>query len=145
MTDSSGRVHPPAHGGEHGEGEHDHGNIPVPAVPGAGFVMIETQFVLRDFEGLLDRPAMPLDLDQGRDISVRRTPRGEAGHGPGAAVATDQEAMHPRFRSPPVMVGGVEMLQLHMGPDARPRAFPVPIRWRVNPGRRLRIARDRLG
>ena len=36
----------------------------MPAMPGAGLVMIEAEFVLGGLETILDRPAMSFDLDQ---------------------------------------------------------------------------------
>ena len=50
--------------GHHGEGEHDQRNVTVPAMPGAGFVVIETEFVLGGFETVLDGPAMSFDRYQ---------------------------------------------------------------------------------
>jgi hypothetical protein len=35
-----------AYDGHHGEGEHDKRDMPVPAMPGAGFVVIEAELVL---------------------------------------------------------------------------------------------------
>lgn len=34
------------------------------AVPGAGFVVVEVEFVLGRLEAVLDRPAVALNLDQ---------------------------------------------------------------------------------
>ena len=50
--------------GHHGEGEHDEADMSVPAVPGAGLVVVEAQFILRGLEAVLDCPAMALDFDQ---------------------------------------------------------------------------------
>ena len=36
--------------GHHGEGEHDQRDMTVPAMPGAGLVVIEAEFVLGGFE-----------------------------------------------------------------------------------------------
>src|ERR1019366_203672 len=58
----------------HGEGEHDKRDMAMPAMPGAGLVMVEPQFVLGRLETILDRPAMTLDHDQGFDASSNRTP-----------------------------------------------------------------------
>ena len=41
--------------GQHGEGEHDQGDVAMPAVPGTGFVVVETEFVLGGFETVLGR------------------------------------------------------------------------------------------
>ena len=59
--------------GQHGEGEHDKRDVTMPTVPGAGFVMIKSEFVLRCLEAILDRPAMAFDLDQGLDTRPSRT------------------------------------------------------------------------
>ena len=45
-------------GGHHGEGEHDQRNMPMPAMPGAGLVVIEPELVLGGLEAVLDGPAM---------------------------------------------------------------------------------------
>ena len=39
-------VGPMTDDGHHGEGEHDQRDMTVPAMPGAGFVVIEAEFVL---------------------------------------------------------------------------------------------------
>lgn len=44
--------------GRHGEGQHDQGNMAVPAVPRARLVVIEAKRVLRGLETVLDRPAV---------------------------------------------------------------------------------------
>ena len=45
----------------HCEGEHDQRDMTVPAMPGAGFVVIEAEFVLGGFETVLDGPTMAFD------------------------------------------------------------------------------------
>ena len=45
-------------GGHHGEGEHDQRDMPMPAMPGAGLVVIEAELVLGGLEAVLDGPAM---------------------------------------------------------------------------------------
>ena len=54
-------------GGHHGEGEHDERDVAMPAVPGAGLVVVEAEFVLGGLEAILDRPAMSFDRDQRLD------------------------------------------------------------------------------
>ena len=51
-------------GGHHGEGENDQRDMPMPAVPGAGFVVIEAEFVFGGLEAVFDSPAMTLYRDQ---------------------------------------------------------------------------------
>src|SRR3982074_3328562 len=43
----------------HGEGEHDHGNVAMPAMPGSALVVIAPELVLGGLETVLDRPATP--------------------------------------------------------------------------------------
>src|SRR3954453_23994138 len=52
--------------GQHGEGEHHQRDVPVPAVPAAGLVVVEPELVLGGLERVLDRPAASLNLDQRR-------------------------------------------------------------------------------
>jgi hypothetical protein len=47
-----------------GEGEHSHGNVTMPAMPGSALVVIEAEFVFRGLETVLDRPPMAFDGDQ---------------------------------------------------------------------------------
>ncbi len=58
----------------HGERQHDERHVTMPAVPGAGLVVVEPEFVLGGLKAVLDRPAMPFDPDQGFDARTRRTP-----------------------------------------------------------------------
>src|SRR5487761_1775469 len=51
-------------GGHHGEGEHDQRHMPMPAMPRAGLVVIEAEFVLGGFKAVFDGPAMAFDRYQ---------------------------------------------------------------------------------
>src|ERR1035437_3028443 len=73
----------------HGEGEHGKRDLAMPAMPGAGLVMVESQFILGRLETILDRPTMTLDHDQGFDASSNRTPSGEEREVPISDVAAD--------------------------------------------------------
>ena len=61
-------------GGHHREGQHDERDMAMPAMPGAGFVMVEPQLVLRSLKAILDGPTAALDLDQGLDACPGRAP-----------------------------------------------------------------------
>src|SRR5476649_1610531 len=50
-------------GGGHGEGQHDQSDVAMPAVPGAGLVVVEAEFVLGGLEAVFDGPAVAFDLD----------------------------------------------------------------------------------
>jgi hypothetical protein len=65
--------------GHHGEGEHDERHMASPAMPGAGLVMIEAEFVLGGLETILDRPAASLDFYQRFDGCSERRPGSEEG------------------------------------------------------------------
>ena len=51
-------IGPMADDSHHGEGEHDEGDVAVPAMPGAGLVMIKAEFILGSLKTILDSPAM---------------------------------------------------------------------------------------
>src|SRR5215471_21434475 len=57
-------IGPMAHDSHHGEGEHDEGDVAVPAMPGAGLVMIEAEFILGGLKTILDSPAMTFHRHQ---------------------------------------------------------------------------------
>ena len=48
----------------HGEGEHHHGNVAMPAMPGSALVVIESELVLRGLKTILDCPPMAFDRHQ---------------------------------------------------------------------------------
>jgi len=48
----------------HGEGEHHHGNVAMPAMPGSALVVIEPELVFRSLKAVLDLPSMAFDRDQ---------------------------------------------------------------------------------
>ena len=73
-----GRVGVNADRGHHGEGEHDKRHVTTPAMPGARFVVIEAEFVLRRFETVFDRPMVSFDFRQsfdGRPVRVVKKAR----------------------------------------------------------------------
>jgi hypothetical protein len=51
-------VGPRTDDGHYGEGKHDERDMTMPAMPGAGFVVIKTELVLGRFEAVLDGPPM---------------------------------------------------------------------------------------
>ena len=50
--------------GHHGEGEHHHGHMAMPAMPGSALVVIEPELVFRGLKTVLDRPAVAFDADK---------------------------------------------------------------------------------
>jgi hypothetical protein len=85
--------------GHHCEGEHHQRDVAMPAMPRAGFIVIEPKFILGGLKAVFDRPAASFDGDQGLQFCPGRTPGGEVGKIAIAIVfgdrATDQEAPCP--------------------------------------------------
>ena len=63
----------------HGEGEHHHGNVAMPAMPRSALVVIEPEFVLGGLKTVLDCPPMAFDRHQRFNRRSRWTPGGEEG------------------------------------------------------------------
>src|SRR5438105_3755651 len=57
-----------------GEGEHHHGNVAMPAMPGSALVVIESELIFRGLKTILDRPLMAFDLHQYFDRCCRWAP-----------------------------------------------------------------------
>ena len=79
----------------HGEGEHHHGNVAMPPVPGSALAVIEPELVFRGLKTILDCPPMAFDCNQRFDGCSRRTPSGEEGKIAVGDVAADQQAARP--------------------------------------------------
>ena len=74
----------------HGEAKHDERDVTMPAMPGSGLVVVETELVLGSLEAVLDRPAMAFDADQRVDRSPSWAPCGEVSEISICDVAPDQ-------------------------------------------------------
>src|SRR5260370_12210301 len=64
----------------HGEGEHHHGNVAMPAMPGSALVVIEPELVLGGLKTVLDCPPMAFDRHQRFHTCSPWTPARPAGH-----------------------------------------------------------------
>ena len=109
--------------GHHGKGEHDQRDMPMPAVPRAGFVVIETEFVLGGFEAVLDGPAMTFhrhELFYGRALGA---PSGEEGEIAIGNVAADEKTSRPLCREGAGVFAGIEIGQFDIGPVVQTRPF----------------------
>ena len=83
----------------HGEGEHHHGNVAMPAMPGSALVVIEPELVFGGLETVLDCPPMAFDRDQRFDGCARWTPGSEEGEIVIGDTTTDQQTAGPEPRS----------------------------------------------
>src|SRR3954449_2418133 len=108
---------------DHGIGQHDQGDMPVPTVPGAALVVIETKFILGGLEALLHAPAGALDTNQGVNRGAMGTPGGEVGEFAVEQAAADQQAAAPGPRNWRVLFVGIEIGERAIGPIIEPLAF----------------------
>ena len=83
-------------GRHHGEGKHDERDMAMPAMPGPGLVVIETELVFGSLEAVLDRPTAALNADERVDRSSCRAPCGEVGEISISDIAPDQQAACPQ-------------------------------------------------
>src|SRR3974390_3461031 len=63
----------------HGEGEHQHGHVAMPAMPGSALVVIEPELVFGGLKTVFDRLPMAFDRDQRFDRCCRWAPGREEG------------------------------------------------------------------
>lgn len=74
----------------HGEGEHRHGNVAMPAMPGSALVVIEPELVFGGLKTVFDCPPLAFDCHQCFDGCSRWTPGGEEGQIAIGDATTDQ-------------------------------------------------------
>src|SRR5512147_421786 len=117
----------------------------MPAVPASGLVVIKAELGLRRFEGVLDGPAMPLDLDQRRDVGPGRTPGREERQFAISDAATDQKTARPQPSSVAVVLGSLKIAEFAVGPVVKPLALRPLARGEAPPGGSVEILRDLLG
>src|SRR5207249_2178382 len=74
----------------HGECEHHHRDVAMPAMPGSALVVIEPELILGSLKTVLDRPAMAFDCDQRFNGRSCWAPGGEEGEVIICDATTDQ-------------------------------------------------------
>src|SRR4051794_1929455 len=94
----------------------------MPAVPGTGLVVIETEFVFSRLEAVLDGPAPSFDTDQRLDRGAGGAPGGEEGQGAISDFAADQQTPGPQTGQGLVVFGRLEIGQFQVGPVEQPLA-----------------------
>src|SRR5208282_3315136 len=132
-------------GSHHGEGEHNERDVTMPAVPGSGFVVVESELVFGCLEAILDRPAMALDADQGFDRSPCRTPGGKVGEIAVGDIAADQQASCPKDLAVMVRLFAFEIGQFEVAPVVQSWSFGSGTGRQTPPGRSSLRLRDLLG
>jgi hypothetical protein len=81
----------------HGEGEHHHGHVAMPATPGSALVVIEPELVFGGLKTVLYRPAMAFDRDQRFNGCSCWAPGGEEGE---VTTAMRRRVSRPRVHKP---------------------------------------------
>src|ERR1700741_3855618 len=117
----------------------------VPAVPGAGFVVIKAELVLSGFEAVLDSSAMAFHRHQLLHGRVLGAPCGEEGQAAVGNVAADQKPPRPFPGKVVVVFTDVEIGQLEIGPVVPARTFGPSAGRQAAPGLFRKALRDRGG
>ena len=107
-------------GGQHCKGQHDERDVPVPAVPGTGLVVVEAQLVFGRLEAVLNGPAPALDCHQGFPSGPGGAPGSEKGQVTISDSAADQQAPCPKTGQVLVVFGGLKIGQFQVGPLEQP-------------------------
>ena len=103
-----------------GAGEHDERDVPMPAMPGSAFVVVEAKLVLGGLEPFLDAPAGAFNPDPCLDGCPSGAPGGEAGEFTIGKVAPDQQAAGPGAWKRSTVFGGVKISQRAVCPIVQP-------------------------
>ena len=117
----------------------------APAMPGPGFVVIETKLVLGGLEAVLDGPATAFhghQLIQGCALGAPCREEGEIAIGDGAA---DQETPRPLAGKSVAVLANLEIGQLEVGPVVPARAFGSCAGRQAMPGVPGKALGDRSG
>jgi hypothetical protein len=80
----------------HYEGEHDKRDMAMPAMPQAGLVMIEAEFVLGCLQAIFDFPTVTFDGYERLNACSARAPGREECEVAIADIAPDQQATRPK-------------------------------------------------
>src|SRR5246127_438794 len=115
----------------------------MPAMPGAGFVVIKAELVLSGFEAVLDSPAMAFHRHQLLHGGALGAPSGEEGQAAVGNVAADQKTPRPFPGKVVVVFTGVEIGQLEIGPVVPARTFGPFAGRQAAPGLLGKALRDR--
>ncbi len=97
--------------------------MPVPALPGTGFVVGQTQLCFGGLERVLDCPALSLHPHQGLDRGTSRAPGREERQIPIRDGAPDQQASCPQAGEILVVFLRLEIGELNIGPVIQARSL----------------------
>src|SRR5271154_5639249 len=105
----------------------------MPAMPGAGFIVVEAEFVLGRLEAFLDPPTGSFHTDQSVDRRAMRAPGGEIGAFTIGDAASDQQTARPQARNGGIELFGVKIRQRAIGPVIEPLSLGAVPRGQTLP------------
>ena len=123
-----------ADAGHDGVGQHDQRDMPMPAVPGATFVVVEAEFGLGGLEAFLHSPARAFHSHQGLDGGACGAPGREVGVLAIGKAAADQQAAGPGARRWRVVLGGIQIGEWAIYPIVKPLALGAVAGRQALPG-----------
>ena len=109
--------------GHHGEGQHRHGDVAMPAMTGSALVVIEPELVFGGLKTVLDRPPMAFDRHQRFDGCCRWAPGSEEDQIAIGDTTTDQQTASPKTWICVVQFFDFEIGQFDIAPIMQPRSF----------------------
>jgi hypothetical protein len=130
---------------QHGKGQHHQRDVAMPAMPGPGFIVVQSQFGLGHLKSVLDRPAMTLYRDQRLHRRAGRTPGREIRHLAITDAAPDQQAPGPQAATWRTTLGGIEIGQFQIRPVIYPRSLGALAGREAPPGRGFEPLGDVFG
>ena len=107
--------------------------------------MVETEFVLRRLEAVLDGPAMPLYANEGFHGRVCRAPRREEGQIAIGDMAPDQQTPGPRAGQAIDIFVSIKVCEFEIDPVVKPGPLGAVARRQAMPCSRIEVARDLRG
>ena len=117
----------------------------MPAIPRAGFVVVEAELILGGFEAVFDRPATAFDGDESLDACSGRAPCREIGEIAVADIAADQQASRPKPRFRLIILISFEIGEFTISPVMKPGALGALASGQALPGNWFKLSRDLLG
>src|SRR3978361_1520326 len=116
----------------------------MPAMPGAGFIVVEPKLVLTGFETVLNRPTLAFHRHQRLNAGASRTPSGEVGTFAVSQIAPDQQPAGPQPALLVVVFAGLEVGQFQIGPVIQSRPLDTLTGREALPGRGIKRLHDDL-
>src|ERR1700712_4795528 len=130
---------------QHGERQHHQRDVTMPAMPGAGSIVVEPKLVLTGFETVLNGPTLSFHRHQRLNAGASRAPSGEVGTFALSQIAPDQQPAGPQPALLVVVFAGLEISQFQIAPVIQPRPFDTLTGREALPSRGIKCLHDLFG